>query len=849
MMTALIDAYLSGGWALCKIRPRSKKAFEEGWQHKTNAHVGKSSLIGWDGGVGLLHAWSGTCAIDVDSFKLAYPALLAHGIDLLALIQAPGALVMGRGHPDKVKLIYRLAEPLATVKRNTHGFEFRCATKEGLSMQDVLPPSIHEDGEPYRWMKGDPGDVPELPTALRRIWPRLISLFPELVAPRAIVERASSLTASAFTEAVGADAVTAEGGRDDRVSREMYRMQKQGYAPDESRELLHKFNQEKCDPPLPEHDVERIWSRKQHIEPERIEVIDPVTALPAVLEFPELPEGFEWKGKWVVLTGVPVDGVVLDSPLWVEKIVRTRALDGTEERRLDVVHVVRGDVEHHSLPVSDLLKSTDAVLVNIGINRTGNAGARVRGYLIRFKDMLEKKGIIVDTYSTFGWQANNSFLIGDRLYAPGVPVQRVALTPGLTAMATNMEVHGTVDGWRKGAAPIVADRSNIAQSFAFVMGVAAPLMKLSGERGGLFSIVGESGQGKSTVQEAIGTVFGDPRAFHSRAEDTANARMILLAQLSNLPMVAEELTKMDTAALSNLAYSISEGRDKLRADQNGVLRETAGHWNTLVVSSSNTSLLGALLLGDSTAESFRVLEDTLQLPKGSKFTDGQVAMRAMVANQGTVGHVYAQYIVDHREVLIKQIDTVKTLVAREAGAGTKERIRVNMLACAIVAAKILTACGILQLNPTDYLRYGITVLRSNEKEHVDNKFTALEILASYINAHSGEAVRTNDGNMTALGTRNMHQPLTMRYDLGLKEVSIDRVALRKHVQERKANWNDFKRDMNGALKREERAVLSKGTPMPPSPQCWVCVFGADHMTGDVMKPLTDLTGAALMQVA
>jgi hypothetical protein len=50
--------------------------------------------------------------------------------------------------------------------------EFRCATRDGLTVQDVLPPSIHPDtGQPYRWGgKGDWWDIPEIPQTLLTVW-------------------------------------------------------------------------------------------------------------------------------------------------------------------------------------------------------------------------------------------------------------------------------------------------------------------------------------------------------------------------------------------------------------------------------------------------------------------------------------------------------------------------------------------------------------------------------------------------------------------------------------------------------------------------------------------------------
>ena len=59
-----------------------------------------------------------------------------------------------------------------TKKKEITVLEFRCGTVEGLTMQDVLPPSMHPDtGMPYRWGgKGDWRQIPEIPTALLTAW-------------------------------------------------------------------------------------------------------------------------------------------------------------------------------------------------------------------------------------------------------------------------------------------------------------------------------------------------------------------------------------------------------------------------------------------------------------------------------------------------------------------------------------------------------------------------------------------------------------------------------------------------------------------------------------------------------
>ncbi|WP_395616330.1 hypothetical protein [Sphingorhabdus sp.] len=59
-----------------------------------------------------------------------------------------------------------------TKKKEITVLEFRCGTVEGLTMQDVLPPSMHPDTRmPYRWGgKGDWRQIPEIPAALLAAW-------------------------------------------------------------------------------------------------------------------------------------------------------------------------------------------------------------------------------------------------------------------------------------------------------------------------------------------------------------------------------------------------------------------------------------------------------------------------------------------------------------------------------------------------------------------------------------------------------------------------------------------------------------------------------------------------------
>lgn len=179
--------YAAHGWALVPIPQGKKGPTAKGWNTRERCVLPET----WQGNVGLAHAYSGTCAIDIDDLEHASAFLKRHDIDLDELLKAADTVLISSGRPNRAKLLYRLTDPLASKKiietvETSDGplkqniIDFRCATRGGATVQDVLPPSIHPDtGKPYEWVYGDElvGDwhcLPEIPAALLAVWQSLI---------------------------------------------------------------------------------------------------------------------------------------------------------------------------------------------------------------------------------------------------------------------------------------------------------------------------------------------------------------------------------------------------------------------------------------------------------------------------------------------------------------------------------------------------------------------------------------------------------------------------------------------------------------------------------------------------
>lgn len=178
---ASVDAYLRHGWQLVPIPPGTKGPTQTGWNRRENTLMSSAHLPpGW--GIGLAHAYSGTMAVDVDVWDRAAFELMMHGINLQALYDAPDAVVIDSGRQGHGKLLYAMPFGLSLpnkkfIDTDTEGkrynyLDLRCGTANGLTVQDVLPPSIHPDtNQPYRWAgRGHWTRLPVIPQPLLDFW-------------------------------------------------------------------------------------------------------------------------------------------------------------------------------------------------------------------------------------------------------------------------------------------------------------------------------------------------------------------------------------------------------------------------------------------------------------------------------------------------------------------------------------------------------------------------------------------------------------------------------------------------------------------------------------------------------
>lgn len=176
-MQQLIQDYLKAGLALVPIPSGSKGPTISGWNELSMSIIDVARASEINGNVGIAHAYckQPTMALDIDDYEKSKVLFTECGVNLDSLINAQDSVGISSGRPNRKKLLYKLppnSQLIETFKLNdsngTAILEFRCASKNGKTVQDVLPPSIHpETGKSYQWSgSGHWSKIPVIPSEL-----------------------------------------------------------------------------------------------------------------------------------------------------------------------------------------------------------------------------------------------------------------------------------------------------------------------------------------------------------------------------------------------------------------------------------------------------------------------------------------------------------------------------------------------------------------------------------------------------------------------------------------------------------------------------------------------------------
>ena len=573
------------------------------------------------------------------------------------------------------------------------------------------------------------------------------------------------------------------------------------------------------------------------------------------VEIPAPVRGYSWEDGYLCRWVTNKDGVSMPEPFCHTRFyptTRIRTEDGTF--RIGIrMHMPDHKVRDFEMPYECMASQTDMLraLAKYELMHSNhkNAGVHMAAYLRDQLEDLKRKVEEVNTLTSFGWKDNGSaFLIGDRLYHKDGSVRKVLVGGNAGRFTSSMAApRGSVSGYASGL-NFMYNRPGMEHwQYAVCSGWGSVLTPFCEElfKGLLVALSGgDSGKGKTTACYASLYAFGDAEKMTLKSKEgfTTNALWAFLGAYNNVPVLLDELTNMDGAMFSDVAYGVSRGEEKVRLQSKG---GSVGFANTIqwrmspfVTGNKDFHGLLATTQANSQAEAVRLIQINVdRYPVVRLHADAQVeaemvhqAIDAMKANSGAAGDAMMRYVVTHQRELTDMIRETMGALTHYL-PGTKYRFYRNHGACTIVMAKVAKDLGIIDFDLQRLFEFTVTLLTQLAESVNETNTVSMEDAFSRMMATLASRVvvtsefrdkRHKSGPETP--RNRVIGEIAGRYVLGTPSnrehagyIMLNQKDVRDWCMQNRTDFNSMldQLERDGALvKRTDKITLTRGTDIP-----------------------------------
>ena len=325
------------------------------------------------------------------------------------------------------------------------------------------------------------------------------------------------------------------------------------------------------------------------------------------------------------------------------------------------------------------------------------------------------------TQDHFGWTDDDNFVFGNQLYRKDGTQIQVLLSGTAKTQGSNIKPTGDLNVWKYIMERAYNHAETIPMQFAVCTSMGTPLLKLFEDYGGVTVHMHsrESGQGKTTVERAALSVWCDWQdAQITQRAVTENAFGGVLSAYRNLPLVLDEVTKMEAKAAGDLVHQISSGSPKLRANKDGIVINHGHRWQTIVLASGN-NLFGEKLKysrGHAEAERARLWEYTLPDVRELGIIKSDEAFELfpkLSRNYGVAGEVLVRYIVAHKDEVHKKLQAVQQKLNASLKFKQEERYWLALLSCSVTALLIARDLKLVNFPVAPFMAWLKEILAEN----------------------------------------------------------------------------------------------------------------------------------------
>ncbi len=361
--------------------------------------------------------------------------------------------------------------------------------------------------------------------------------------------------------------------------------------------------------------------------------------------------------------------------------------------------------------------------------------------MARWLEKIQNARRVADVTDQLGWIYTGDKLTGFATsptvyHSDGRIRNDVRPSREFTALAKLYEPRGDLEEWKR-VAKFVTDQNHPALTAVLAAAFAAPLLKFVGIEGGTLSLVSTaSGVGKSSVLKLSQAVWGSPVHAMNSVDDTQKSVAKKIGFLNNLPAYWDELRGRQTVdGFANLAFQLTQGREKSRLGADANLRESIT-WETMLTVASNESIFEAMArrTTGSDAGMVRVFElEMTEAPKAS-MSSAEITLlfETLKSNYGHAGRVYAQYLATHVDEIRTAVQSMYLHIGKDMQS--QDRFWVGITALLLVGAAIAKNLGLCNIQLETLRKFLITNTEKlrGRTTTMSEEHTMVEIFADYL---------------------------------------------------------------------------------------------------------------------
>lgn len=495
--------------------------------------------------------------------------------------------------------------------------------------------------------------------------------------------------------------------------------------------------------------------------------------------------------------GDDIDDIIYPYDFYVVKRMQDPDSGETLLMRL---HLPKDGVRDFIMPLTSVLSKEKFIgtVAQHGITTLGKKQDVLMQYVAKWVEELQMLGKAEKAHKQFGWLEDDSaIIVGDR----EIRATEIVYSPPSSSTLPNVplfQAKGDFHEW-KDIINIYGREGMEPRAFAFFMGFGTMLMKFTALDGFLLNLVSrESGSGKTTILQAINSIYGRPKELLLAPKDTYNSRMQRLGTMQNFAVTMDEITNMPPDQMSQQVYDVTSGRGKNRLRQHdNAERLNHTKFQTGMVTSSNRYVTDALLSikGFPDGELKRILEINIKPDPHDDATWARQHFGRLMNNYGHAIDPFAQALVGQLPMVQAKLAEVQLRVEQAAGIRNNERYWALMASLAMAGGSIAKHLGLHDIPTKPVFDYAIGLIKETRSRTHEYMFDNEEFLGGFLQRHFHEilVINGNKDNRTGLDHAPIREPrgaLTARYEPDTKMLYIVGRTFREDCAKVMANFEE-----------------------------------------------------------